>query len=42
MKVEVELDGEVYEIARRRGGKLATLDTGLAGFWPDVAVLLPA
>ena len=28
-------------LARRHGGKLATLDEPLSALWPDVAVLVP-
>jgi uncharacterized protein len=34
-------DAWLAELARRRKGKLATLDTALAGLHKDVAVLLP-
>ncbi len=29
------------ELARRKGGKLATLDTGLAVLWPESVMLVP-
>lgn len=35
-------DAWLAELARRRKGRLATLDSGLAALHPDVAVLLPA
>lgn len=34
-------DAWLAELARRRGGKLATLDAALAGLHPDVAELVP-
>ncbi len=34
-------DTWLVELARRQGGKLATLDEGLAVLWPEVAVLVP-
>ena len=34
-------DAWLAELARRRNGRLATLDSGLAILHPDVAVLLP-
>lgn len=34
-------DAWLAELARRRGGKLATVDGGLAAVHPDVAVLVP-
>ncbi len=34
-------DAWLGELARRQGGKLATLDEPLAALWPDVAVLVP-
>lgn len=33
-------DAWLAELARQRGGKLATLDSGLAAFHPDVAELI--
>ena len=35
-------DAWLAELARRRNGRLATLDSGLAALHSDVAVLLPA
>lgn len=35
-------DAWLAELARRRGGKLATMDGALATVHPDVAVLVPA
>ena len=35
-------DAWLAELARRRGGKLATMDSALATVHPDVAVLVPA
>lgn len=35
-------DAWLAELARRRKGRLATLDSGLAMLHPDVAVLLPS
>jgi predicted nucleic acid-binding protein len=34
-------DSWLAELARRKSGKLATLDAALATLWPDVAVLVP-
>jgi toxin-antitoxin system PIN domain toxin len=34
-------DAWLAELARRQGGKLATLDEPLAALWPDVSVLVP-
>jgi hypothetical protein len=34
-------DSWLAELARRKGGKLATLDLALAVLWPDCAVLIP-
>jgi toxin-antitoxin system PIN domain toxin len=34
-------DAWLAELARRQGGKLATLDEPLSALWPDVAVLIP-
>ena len=34
-------DAWLAELARRRGGRVATLDSGLATLHADVAVLLP-
>ncbi len=34
-------DSWLAELSRRRGGRLATLDSGLAVLWPDVATLVP-
>ncbi len=34
-------DSWLAELARRKQGRLATLDEGLAALWPDVATLLP-
>ena len=34
-------DAWLAELARRHGGKLATLDEPLSALWPDVAVLIP-
>jgi len=34
-------DSWLAELARRMGGKLATLDDALSALWPDVAVLVP-
>ncbi|MFT4176784.1 MAG: VapC toxin family PIN domain ribonuclease [Luteolibacter sp.] len=34
-------DAWLVELARRKGGKLATLDEPLAALWPEVAVLVP-
>lgn len=34
-------DSWLAELARRKDGKLATLDEALAVLWPDVAVLVP-
>jgi len=33
-------DSWLVELARRKGGKLATLDEALAALWPDTAVLI--
>lgn len=34
-------DSWLAELARRRGGKLATLDDSLSALWPEVTVLIP-
>jgi toxin-antitoxin system PIN domain toxin len=34
-------DSWLVELARRKGGKLATLDQALAALWPETAVLIP-
>jgi len=34
-------DSWLVELARRKGGRLATLNESLAVLWPDTAVLLP-
>jgi len=34
-------DAWLVDLARRRGGKLATLDVPLATLYPDVAILIP-
>ena len=34
-------DSWLAELARRKGGKLATLDAALSALWPDVALLVP-
>jgi toxin-antitoxin system PIN domain toxin len=34
-------DSWLAELARRNGGKLATLDAPLSALWPDVTVLIP-
>ena len=34
-------DAWLAELARRKGGKLATMDSGLANLQSDVAVLIP-
>jgi predicted nucleic acid-binding protein len=34
-------DAWLAELARHKGGKLATLDEALFALWPDVTVLIP-
>ena len=34
-------DAWLAELARRKGGKLATLDEALSALWPEVTVLVP-
>lgn len=34
-------DSWLAELARRRGGKLATLDEALSALWPEVTMLIP-
>ena len=34
-------DAWLAELARRKGGKLATLDDALSALWPEVTVLVP-
>jgi hypothetical protein len=34
-------DSWLAELARRKGGKLATLDEALSALWPEVTVLVP-
>lgn len=34
-------DAWLAELARRKGGKLATLDAFLAALWPDATCLIP-
>ena len=33
-------DAWLVELARRHGARLATLDQGMAGAWPDIASLI--